>query len=200
LAAGRPLQAVAYLVEAYRRRPASRVLAALATQAIRPLARLSRTYVGHAHDIPYVAFSPDGARFVTASTDGTSRIWQTRSGALLATLNAGDKLVDAAAFSPDGQRVVVAGDIPRLFTAAGAQLWSTDIPRAWRVWYAPDGNRILVGTEAGRLAVLDAATGALVADAKEHQDRIESIAFTPDGARFAVAGWDNAVTIWDAAS
>ena len=200
LAAGRPLQAVAYLVEAYRRRPGSRVLAALAGHAILPLERLSRSYVGHAHDIPYVAFSPDGARFVTASTDGTSRIWNTQSGALVATLSGGDKFVEAATFSPDGQRVAVAADRVRLFTTAGALLWSTAIPSAWRVWYSPDGGRILVGTQSGRLAALDAATGAVVADAKQHTDRLQSVAFAPDGARFAVASWDTAVTIWDAAS
>ena len=200
LAAGRPLQAAAYLVEAYRRRPTSRVLGALATQAVRPLARLSRSYVGHAHDIPYVSFSADGARFVTASTDGTSRIWQTQSGALLATLSAGDKLVDAATFSPDGERVVAAGDRVRMFTAAGALLWSADVPHVWRVWYAPDGRRVLAGTQIGRLVVFDAATGALIADTKEHQDRLHTLAFTPDGARFAVAGWDRVVTIWDAAT
>ena len=200
LAAGRPLQAVAYLVEAYRRRPASRVLAALAAQAIRPLARLSRTYVGHAHDIPYVAFSPDGDRFVTASTDGTSRIWQTQSGTLLGTLSGHDRLVDAATFSPDGQRVVVAGDRVRVFTTGGTPVWSADIPGTWRVWYSPDGKRVFAGTQTGRLVVLDAATGALLADASEHHDRIESLAFTGDGARFAVASWDNTVTLWDAAS
>jgi WD40 repeat protein len=70
----------------------------------------------------------------------------------------------------------------------------------WRVWYAPDGSRVLAGTQQGRLAVFDAATGALLADTHEHQDRVETVAFTPDGARFAVAGWDHVVTIWDAAS
>ena len=54
------------------------------------------------------AFSPDGARVVTASDDGTARIWDAASGKELAPLGGHTSEVASAAFSPDGARVVTA--------------------------------------------------------------------------------------------
>ena len=71
------------------------------------------------------AFSPDGERVVTASGDGTARIWDAESGAQLATLRGHEGCVNSAAFSPDGERVVTASDdgTARIWDAdSGAQL------------------------------------------------------------------------------
>jgi TPR repeat protein len=54
------------------------------------------------------AFSPDGARAVTASDDNTARLWDAKTGASLAVLQGHTSPVNSAAFSPDGARVVTA--------------------------------------------------------------------------------------------
>jgi WD40 repeat protein len=55
-------------------------------------------------------FSPDNSRIVTSSSDGTARIWDTATGALVAVLAGHTGPVLGAAFAGDGQRVVSTGD------------------------------------------------------------------------------------------
>jgi hypothetical protein len=57
-----------------------------------------------------VEFSPDGSRVITASADHTSRPWDAKTGAALATLSGHTKSVNSAVFSPDGNRVVTASE------------------------------------------------------------------------------------------
>ena len=54
------------------------------------------------------AFSPDGSRVVTASSDHTAWVWDAKIGAALATLSGHTDVVYSAVFSPDGSRVVTA--------------------------------------------------------------------------------------------
>src|SRR5262249_42235336 len=54
------------------------------------------------------AFSPDGSRIVTASSDNTARIWDAASAREIAVLRGHDSYVNSAAFSPDGSRIVTA--------------------------------------------------------------------------------------------
>jgi len=63
------------------------------------------------------AFSPDGARVVTASSDETARLWDAGTGAEIAVLGGHVNGVRSAAFSPDGARVVTASMDQR------ARLW-----------------------------------------------------------------------------
>jgi WD40 repeat protein len=62
----------------------------------------------HQGEVVAAAFSPDGARVVTASTDGTARVWDAHTGKPLTEPLAHQGEVVAAAFSPDGTRVVTA--------------------------------------------------------------------------------------------
>ena len=54
------------------------------------------------------AFSPDGTRVVTASSDKTARIWDAATAKEIAALRGHDDTVYCAAFSPDGSRIITA--------------------------------------------------------------------------------------------
>ena len=69
-------------------------------------------------------FSPDGTKVVTASDDGTARVWETTRGESLVTLIGHEDVVNSAAFSPDGTRVVTASDdgTARVWDAVAGEL------------------------------------------------------------------------------
>ena len=64
--------------------------------------------VGHTNWVVSCAFSPNGARIVTASNNKTARIWDAETGAVVRTLEGHGGFVMSCAFSPDGSRVVTA--------------------------------------------------------------------------------------------
>ena len=61
-------------------------------------------------DVLAASFSPDGARIVTGSGDGTVRIWDAASGEPIAVLAGHLGAVYSAAFSPDGNRILSAAN------------------------------------------------------------------------------------------
>jgi len=66
------------------------------------------------------AFSPDGLRVVTASSDRTARLWDAATGAALGTPMRHEGMVSSVASSPDDLRVLTASDdgTARLWDAA----------------------------------------------------------------------------------
>ena len=202
LANGRPIRAAAYLVEAYRRNPSSLALRSLVSQAVAPMGHLERHLVGHTHAVPYVAYSPDGTRIVTASDDGTARIWASDDGRAIAVLRGDDQYVEAASFSPDGRLVATATDkAVRLYRAhTGEAVRSIDDRKADRIWFMPDGKRLIIGSQSGELRLRDVETGELLDKVKHHTDRVQDLAFSPDRKRFAVASWDGVASVWDVAT
>ena len=53
-----------------------------------------------------MAFSPDGQRIATGSSDTTAKVWDAASGTNLFTLRGHSAGIFSVAFSPDGQRIV----------------------------------------------------------------------------------------------
>ena len=66
---------------------------------------------GHADTVTSVAFSPDGARLVSASRDNDAILWDARTGTALSVLRAHFGPVFDARFSPDGRWIVTAGPL-----------------------------------------------------------------------------------------
>ncbi|MBX7104103.1 MAG: serine/threonine protein kinase [Gemmataceae bacterium] len=65
--------------------------------------------VGHNDFVSSVKWLSDGSRIATGSHDGTVRVWDGKSGQLIATLRGHTGPVYSVAWSPDGRRLISAG-------------------------------------------------------------------------------------------
>ncbi|RPI88919.1 MAG: WD40 repeat domain-containing protein, partial [Planctomycetaceae bacterium] len=90
-----------------------------------------RRMTGHSDSIYAVAFSPDGARLVTASYDKLLILWNLATGEPVATLKHHTGPVFSAQFSPDGKSIVSGG-----------------ADQTVKLWNAETGERILTLGEA----------------------------------------------------
>jgi WD40 repeat protein len=206
--AQRPLEAIPYLVVSRQAAEASggtpspslRMLFAEATRNL-PISPPLR----HAHRVTSAAFSHDGARIVTASDDGTARVWDTATGTPISPpLEHLDRVVSAA-FSPDGTRVITAsGDsTARIWDTATGKPLSLPLKHRHGVTtaaFSPDGTRVVTASQDGTACVWDTATGNPISPLLRHQDHVLSAAFSPDGARVVTASDDKTARVWDAAT
>src|SRR5262249_25328953 len=87
---------------------------------------------GHEDLVKSAAFSPDGARIVTASEDKTVRIWDVATAKQIAVLRGHEAAVNSAPFSPHRSRIVTAsGD-------GTARIWDSHL-------YSLSPSNLLVG-------------------------------------------------------
>jgi WD40 repeat protein len=159
------------------------------------------TLQGHTHSVQSAAFSPDGMRIVTASWDRTARVWDARTGQVVATL-AHRALITSAMFSPDGKRIVTASadQTARVWDARTGQvvarLGHTDSVSS--AAFSPDGMRIVTASDDQTARVWSAGTAQVLATLRGHTGVITSAAFSPDRMRIVTASADRTARVWDA--
>jgi WD40 repeat protein len=160
---------------------------------------------GHDSYVRSAAFSPDGSRIVTASSDKTARIWDAASAKEIAVLRGHTESVDAATFSPDGKRIVTAS------IDKTARIWDASTGEEVAVLrghtesvnaatFSPDGARIVTASWDKTARIWDTATAKEIAVLRGHDTIVSSATFSPDGARIVTASRDKTARIWDAAS
>jgi len=156
----------------------------------------------HEGDVAAASFSPDGKHVVTASADGTARLWDAHSGAPWGRPLLHAEAVRSAAFSPDGRQLVTASDkVVRRWNVATGQALGKPLPHTERVnWaaFSPDGSRIV--TAADKTARIWSLDGTLLRELSGHERGIMSAAFSPDGQRVVTASFDHTARLWDAAT
>ena len=161
---------------------------------------------GHQDAVNAIAFSPDGARVVTASDDGTARIWSVADPGESIALTGHAMRVYSAAFSPDGARVVTASEdhTARLWDAAtGAAIGPPLAMHGGTVAaavYSGDGARIVTASWDGTARIWDARTGGDLGELPCHAGKVLSASFSPDGKAILTVSEDGDAQIWDAAS
>jgi WD40 repeat protein/serine/threonine protein kinase len=175
---------------------------------------------GHEGSVAVALFSPDGRHIVTGSSgstplhegndirrqvigarfvkDHTARLWDAATGKQEVVLEHGGA-VSAAAFSPDGRRLVTA-------SGGGVRLWDPTTGRevlalkgsrgpVWAVAFSPDGRRLLTVAFGQAVRLWDAATGQPLV-VLETEGGFRSAAFTGDGRRIVTLSGAGGVRTW----
>jgi WD40 repeat protein len=149
----------------------------------------------------YCTYSHDGRRFVTASTDGTARLWDAATGKQILVFKGHADNITSVAFSPDDGRIVTGSDdhTARVWDAGtGAPLLTlTDTNSVGSVCFSPDGTRIATGSY-GIATLWDATSGGKLLTLKGHIHEVMAVAFSSDGKRIVTADYDKTAMVWNA--
>ncbi len=150
-----------------------------------------------------VAFSPDGTRLASGSTDTTVRLWDTTGDRDSMTLQKHTGPTNVLAFSPDG-KMLASGS-----TDKTVQLWDTTTgePLATltghlnginALAFSPDGNTLASGSTDGTIRFWDVAAGTPLDERiTGHTQSMKTVAFFRDSSTLASAAFNGEITFWD---
>lgn len=144
-------------------------------------------------------FSPDGKWIVTASDDGTARVWESDTRNAVATLKKHEGGVLNARFSFDGKLLVTTGadgSIVVWDTATWKQAGATMIMpgEVWSAVISPDNEFVLATSLLSRgIRIFEISTGRPFTDGIEMPVDAVSVDINPSGEVIAVASPDGAV-------
>ncbi len=161
-------------------------------------------WVAHDDMIFGMDLSADGRRMATASRDGTMRIWDPETHALIATGTGHETWVFDIAYSPDERKVVTGSEdsTARIWDASsGAQLLVFDRHESGVAAVA--WSRLGVIASASRDGVVwvwDAATGDVIERFRTVDGGKSGVSFSTDGRRLAAWGAGPTLTVRGAAT
>jgi WD40 repeat protein len=164
---------------------------------------LRATLYGHTAALSAAAFAPDGKRVLTASSDGTARVWSADGRGQPVVLKGHEDSITSAAWSRDGGRVLTTSD------DGTARVWNADgkgqsvvlkgaggslVSGAW----SADGKRVVTASR-DKIARIYAAdgSGAAIELGGHHTKPLTSAMFLPDGVRVVTASEDGTARVWD---
>jgi WD40 repeat protein len=169
----------------------------------------------HKNGIWSLAFSPTNPRMLaSAAADGTIKLWDLATSAVLATLATEDPWgwakMDAPAFSPDGSTLAWAcsdGTVKlRDIETKSLARWlrpghGERGDPAQCVVFSPDGKILASGGGDTRVRLWNPATGQPIGPPLDgHTAYVLGMAFSRDGRRLATVGFDARVLLWDVAT
>ena len=156
---------------------------------------------GHLEAAFDVDLDHKGRRAVTASFDGTSRIWDLGNGRTLHTLRHNRGGLYTAEFSSDGRQVVTGGQ------GGQVRVWDVGTGRLVRVLkgltggvavarFNPDGSIIATGGLDGTIRIWSTTTGEEIDVLRGHEDMVLELVFSPDGERVVSSSPDGTARLW----
>lgn len=156
----------------------------------------ARVLSGHQDAVYRVTISPDAKWVASGGKDKTVRVWSIATGEPQ-ILSGNSQVVRSLAFSKDGLLLAAASDAVRTWDLATGRSRTFSGHGAGVVDLRFVGDRRLAsGGMDKRVIVWDLESGENTVH-EGHQDRLTSIALSPDETRLASASWDNSVRLWD---
>jgi WD40 repeat protein/serine/threonine protein kinase len=173
----------------------------------------TNVFRGHSALVHYMAFSPDGKLFASASKDGTLRLWDVEARSAKVLQVSSDKKmipseISAAAFSSDGVWLAAADN------SGLARVWRTADVQADKLegspveghsasiaslLFSPDNKTLITGSADTLLLSYDLETKARTPLGSQ-ESPVRSITLSSTGSMMASVGQDGSVIVWDLAS
>jgi WD40 repeat protein len=159
------------------------------------------TFKGHDNWVYSVTFSPDGDQALSASEDGTMKVWDIENREEMQSFAVDH--IWAAAFSPDNRQLLTGGDDGTLTlwgVENGNQLDSFQghTSRVYAVAFSTDGSQAVSGDADGTIKVWNLTQGKAIKTFSAHPDIVSAIAFVPNNDNQVLsASYDNTLKLWD---
>jgi WD40 repeat protein len=157
------------------------------------------TFSGHEHVVKSLAFHGSGEWLVSASGDGTIRLWDVAEKREVNAFVGHEYSVNSVAFSPDGLRVASGGadGTARIWSIRGArEIASFGHRTAVRaVTFTPDGRWLAAACDA-EVKIWDASRFRQITSFVGHVKTVDALAISPDGGMLATGGADDTIHLW----
>jgi len=157
---------------------------------------------GHRKTVTDIVFSPNGRWAATASLDRSIRLWDTRTGTMLARFLAGHRdWIRTLAFQPDGHRLCSGGDdgnIRLWDLTTGKRLQRIPSTQGWvrSVVYSPDGMLLASGGDDGMVNIWSVESLELLQRLGPFGRAINKLMFTYDGTSICIA-MQGQIEVWN---
>jgi WD40 repeat protein/serine/threonine protein kinase len=155
----------------------------------------------HREVVYHAAFSRDGVWAVTASKDGSARVWDVATGTPAGPPLEHSGSVVFAQFSSDANKLLTVRDrhVVQLWDWREGRRIAPEIPRRSDLYHAslsPDGSNILTTAWSGFAHFYDATTSRLMVQFQQQGGLIDA-AYSPDGRNVATACEDGNAWLWE---
>ncbi|KAK3780084.1 hypothetical protein RRG08_046146 [Elysia crispata] len=164
-----------------------------------------KSLTGHKGAVYSASISPDRAYLLSASEDGTVRLWSLQIWTNLVCYKGHNFPVWDVRFSPHGYYFVSASH------DRTARVWVTDHHQPVRIFaghlsdvdccrFHPNSNYVATGSSDNSVRLWDMLNGSCVRVMTGHKSAVHCLQFSPDGKFLASGGADSQVLIWDLAT
>jgi WD40 repeat protein/murein L,D-transpeptidase YafK len=158
-------------------------------------------FLGYSKAVNTVALSEDGRQAVSGGQDNVLRLWDTATGLLLRTFDAETNRINAVAFSPDSQKILMASsDKLRLWAVAPGQTVKTmegHTGEVTAVAFSSDGRQAISGSKDKTVKLWDMETGELLKTFEGHSDEVTAVAFSLHSHEALSGSKDRTLRLWD---
>ncbi|NES63823.1 MAG: WD40 repeat domain-containing protein [Okeania sp. SIO2D1] len=149
------------------------------------------TLKGHGHIVRTLAITSSN-RIISASDNGSIKVWDLTNGKTLFTLQHGHKTLPGFTF--------VGFESPLSFVTPGFTGWASEA--VYTIAVTRDGKRLISASGSGdnntnSIKVWDLETGKEKSTLEGHKNPISALAITPNDKQVISASFDNTIKIWD---